>query len=153
MNKKTKFSTSSTWWLDYCIINRGIAFNRSKRNNIFFLNIFNNTNFVFFIISRYNLNNIFLYIMDNVIVKNTYYISYQSYFFDFKILIKSKFKKNIMSLTPIYGSIAWGERENKEFNKVNFLNLKDSRKLLSNYNYNKKNNYNHYSTIVNDMSI
>lgn len=153
MNKKTKFSTSSTWWLDYCIINRGIAFNRSKRNNIFFLNIFNNTNFLFFIISRYNLNNIFLYIMDNVIVKNIYYISYQSYFFDFKILVKSKFKKNIMSLSTIYGSITWGERENKEFNKVTFLNLKDSRKLLSNYNYNKKNNYNHYSTLINDMSI
>jgi len=153
MNKKTKFSTSSTWWLDYCIINRGIAFNRSKRNNIFFLNIFNNTNFLFFIITRYNLNNIFLYIMDNVIVKNIYYISYQSYFFDFKILVKSKFKKNIMSLSTIYGSITWGERENKEFNKVTFLNLKDSRKLLSNYNYNKKNNYNNYSTLINDMSI
>jgi hypothetical protein len=91
--------------------------------------------------------------MDNVIVKNIYYISYQSYFFDFKILVKSKFKKNIMSLSTIYGSITWGERENKEFNKVTFLNLKDSRKLLSNYNYNKKNNYNHYSTLINDMSI
>jgi hypothetical protein len=151
MNKKRKFSNSATWWMDYSIINRGINFSYSKYNNIFFLKINNNTNFLFFLINKYNLNSLFFYIVDSLVVKNIYYITYQSFFYDFKILVKSRFKRNIKSLSRIYGNMIWSERENKEFNKVFFLNLKDSRKLLSNYNYNNHNNYNNYSTIINDI--
>jgi hypothetical protein len=151
MNKKKKFSNSSTWWVDYSIINNGIIFSYSRYTNIYFLKINNNTNFLFFLLNKYNLNNLFFYIVDSLIVKNVYYVTYQTFFFDFKILVKSKFKVKIKSLSGIYGSMIWGERENKEFNKVSFSNLRDSRKLLSNYNYNNNNNYNNYSSIVNDI--
>jgi Ni,Fe-hydrogenase III component G len=153
MNEKKKFLNNSLWWLDYSIVNNGINFSHSKKNNIFFLKINNNTNFLFFLLNKYNLNTLYLYVLDNLIIKNKYYITYQSFFYDYKVLIQSKFKKNIKSISGVYNSMGWGERENKEFNKVTFLSLKDSRKLLSNYNYNNNNNYNNYSTIINDIKL
>jgi hypothetical protein len=152
MNKKTRnFSNNALWWLDFAIINNMFVFKYSKYNDIFFLNL--NYNFLFFILNKYNINNLFFYIVDSTIINNNYFLSYQSFFFDFKILISSKITNKVESLSNVYKGLSWVERENKEFNKINFLNLQDTRKLLSNYNYNDYNNYNNYNNIINDIQI
>jgi Ni,Fe-hydrogenase III component G len=47
----------------------------------------------------------------------------------------------------------WCEREVREFNKVNYVNLTDTRKLLSNYNYNENLQYNNFNNILNDIKV
>lgn len=49
--------------------------------------------------------------------------------------------------------MTWIEREIKEFNQINFINLIDSRKLLLNYNYNLNLDYSNYNNIINDLKI
>ena len=76
--------------------------------------------------------------MDATILEKKYYLSLQTLFYDFKILLITNIKKNLTSVSNIYYSNCWVERELKEINKINFINLKDSRKLLLNYNYNSE---------------
>lgn len=84
---------------------------------------------------------------------NTYLLAYQSIFFDFKFLIETQFKQRITSVSSIYNGALWIERETKEFNSIQYTNLLDTRKLLSNYNYNTELQYNNFSNIINDLKI
>ena len=156
MKKKNKLTNSLLWWLDFSILNTSlISFKYSNNNNIFFIKLFNFFNF--FCINKKNLNSLYFYILDCTIVNcfnsNLYYIGYQSYFFDYQILIESKFTKITNSISFIYPGISWIERELKESNDIFYLNLNDSRKLLLNYNYINSIQYNNYNNIINDLLI
>jgi len=62
---------------------------------------------------------------------------------------------NFSSLSNIYSSFTWVERELSEANNINFLNLKDGRRLLSDYNLFKTDtnsyNTNSYDTLMQDI--
>jgi Ni,Fe-hydrogenase III component G len=155
MNKKTN-TFNNIWWLEFSMLNtNNINFKYYYTNNIFFINLTNF--FYFFLINKYNTLNTLFYCVDATINqdknKKFYYISYQSFFYDLKILCEIQFKNYLQSLSGIYHSHTWVERELKETNKVFFLNLIDTRKLLSNYNYNSTINYNNYNNIINDIKI
>ena len=101
---------------------------------------------------------IYLYILDLVYFKSTassknLHVPYQSFFFDQKILISYQPIKRVESLSTLYKGSVWLERELREESRVPIQNLKDTRKLLYNYDYNKKINYNNYSYILNDTLI
>ena len=156
MIKKKKNLCNNLWWLDFSILNtNNVKFKYYYTNNIFYIKL---TNFLyFFLINKKNLNCILFYNLDKTILQkksiNKHYISLQSFFYDLKILCEITFKTYLQSLSNIYNSDTWVERELKEKNKIFFLNLSDNRKLLSNYNYNYNLNYNHFNEIINDIKI
>jgi len=156
INKNKQFSNLSIWWLDFSILNtKNTKFKYSLTNNIFYINIHNNFFLTFFIINKKNLNNLLFYILDNLVVSSEkkYFLTYNSIFFDFKIFITTKFSKQINSISKIYFGSSWQEREAKEFNNIVFIGLNDTRKLLSNYNYNTELQYNNYNNILNDIQV
>jgi Ni,Fe-hydrogenase III component G len=69
------------------------------------------------------------------------------------LLLNINVANNILSISKIYFGNTWVERELKEFNNIYFIGLIDSRKLLSNYNYNNKLNYNQFNSIISDLKI
>ena len=158
MNKKKNFSNYSLWWLDTNILNiNNLDFKYSYLNNIFFLNLDSKFYYYFFLLNNKNINTLNFYILDILNYKNVnlnnYFVSYQSIFFDFKLLVETQFEKKISSLSKIYKGALWIERETKEFSLVEYNNLIDSRKLLSNYNYNSNLQYNNFNNIINDLKI
>lgn len=147
-----------TWWLDFTIINiNSSTFKYSQINNIYYINIKENYLYFFFLINKNNVNSLNFYNLDitnyKLVNKYKYFIAYQSIFFDFKILIDTNFKNKIQSLSSINKGTLWLERENKEFSLIQYNNLNDTRKLLSNYNYNTSVQYNQFNSIINDLKI
>lgn len=143
---------SLLWWLDICILNLdSITYKYSYTNNIFFFNLNFNWFYNYFIINKYNLNTTYFYILDMLYLNNNVYISSQSFFFDIKILIESNIENFIQSISKIYPGCLWLEREMKEFSDITIFNLKDTRKLLTNYGYNKDMVYTNYNNIINDL--
>lgn len=160
MTEKKKFIHSSLWWLDVSILNNStINFKYKLKSNLFFLNLLKNFYFFYFLINKKNLNSLLFLNLDATFVNrgelSNYYLSTQTIFSDFKILVSIVLPKStyIYSLSPIYSGNTWVERELKEFYKLSFINLTDSRKLLSNYNYNNNLNYNQFNNIIQDISI
>lgn len=156
MNKKN--TNYLIWWLDFTIINlNSFSFKYSNLNNIYYINIKEKYLYFFFLINKYNLNTLNFYNLDitnyKIINEYKYFIAYQSIFFDFKILIDTKFLKYTQSLSTINKGTLWLERENKEFSLIQYQNLNDTRKLLSNYNYNNNIQYNQFNNIINDLKI
>ena len=156
MIKKNPLNLS--WWLELKIINaETLMFQYSKINNMYYLDLKENYLYYFFLLNKKNTSNLNFYITDltmfNNKTLNTYLIVYQSIFYDYKLLIQTSFKTNIQSLSSIYKGSLWIERETKEFNSINYLNILDSRKLLSNYNYNTTLEYNNFNNIINDLKI
>ena len=63
------------------------------------------------------------------------------------INLQNKKQNNITSISNIYFSSKWIERELQEFNNINFVSLIDSRRLLTDYTYSLNNkNMNNYSS-------
>lgn len=158
MNKEKKFQNYSLWWLDISILNlNNVRFKYSLLSNSYILSISEVYFYFFFLLNKKNLNTLNFYILDiltfNVKGTHSYYVNYQSLFFDFKILIETFFTKHAVSLSKVYFGSLWIERETKEFNQLNYTNLTDTRKLLLNYNYNSSLNYNNYNNILNDLNI
>lgn len=158
MNKKKSFLNYSLWWLDVNILNiNNLNFKFSFLNNIYFLQLSPKYFYYLFLLNSKNLNTLNFYLLDILVFKkiNTlnYFVAYQSIFFDFKILIETQFENKISSLSKIYQGALWIEREVKEFNDLQYFNLQDTRKLLSNYNYNTNLQYNNFNNIINDLKI
>lgn len=158
MIKTNNFKTYSLWWLDICILNSNIInFKYSYNNTNYILNLSEIYFYFFFLLNKKNLNTLNFYFLDIMLIKNAnnlnYYATYQSYFFDFKLLIETKFSKYITSISTLYSGILWVEREVREFSQSQYINLVDSRKLLSNYNYNNELLYNNYNNIINDLNL
>jgi Ni,Fe-hydrogenase III component G len=156
MNKKKIQITNNLWWLDYSILNlNSINFKYFYSNNIFSIKLKNF--YYFFLINKFNINSTYFYNLDatilNKIVNKTYVISTQTFFYDLQLLLNINVANNVLSISKIYFGNTWVERELKEFNNVYFIGLIDNRKLLSNYNYNNKLNYNQFNSIVNDLKI
>lgn len=147
-----------TWWLDFTIINVNCStFKYSLLNNIYYINIKENYLYFFFLINKNNVNSLNFYNLDitnyKIINNYKYFIAYQSIFFDFKILIDSTIHSAVQSLSSVNKGSLWLERENKEFSEIQYNNLNDTRKLLSNYNYNNSIQYNQFNNIINDLKI
>lgn len=152
---KKKLSTSNLWWLDFGILGLdNLNFYYNKFNNLQIINI--SIYFFFFLLQKKNLSVYLSYILDSTIIKHTnkYIYTYmQTHFYDNQILIKSKNSLLPISISSVYSGNNWVEREIKEFNNVFIQNMKDSRKLLLNYNYNTDLQYNNYNNIINDISL
>lgn len=158
MIKANTFKTFSLWWLDLCILNSNIInFKYSYNNANYIINLSEIYFYFFFLLNKKNLNTLNFYFLDIMLIKNanisSYYVVYQSYFFDFKLLIETRFSSYIYSLSTLYAGNLWIERETKEFSESQYINLLDSRKLLSNYNYNNDLLYNNYNNILNDLNL
>ena len=156
MNKKKIQITNNLWWLDYSILNlNSINFKYFYSNNIFSIKLKNF--YYFFLINKFNINSTYFYNLDativNKIVNKTYVISTQTFFYDLQLLLNINVANNVLSISKIYFGNTWVERELKEFNNIYFIGLIDNRKLLSNYNYNNKLNYNQFNSIINDLKI
>ncbi len=148
----------NNWWLDSAIINpQLVLFKFSLFNKTFYLNLSKKILFYFFLINKNNVNSYYFYLMDSTVVTNfekkNYLITYHSVFYDINILITSKFNNTMSSLSNIYKSSSWIERENKEFNLVLFNNLNDTRRLLTNYDNNRNLQFNNFNHILNDLHI
>lgn len=140
------------WWLEFSILTtQSISFKYNKYNNIYYLNMQNY--YYFLLLNKFNLNTLFFFLLDCTILNKKYYLSIETLFYDFKILVSSNINKSLVSVSNIFFSNSWVERELKEVNRVNFINLKDSRKLLLNYNYNSELVYSNYNNIVNDLRL
>jgi NADH:ubiquinone oxidoreductase subunit C len=63
-----------------------------------------------------------------------------------RITVNAKVLKNIKTVSTLFRSTLWVERELQEFFLVNFENLKDSRRLLTDYTYQKLLNNRVYKT-------
>jgi NADH:ubiquinone oxidoreductase subunit C len=160
MIKKRKFTNNSLWWIDFTLLNTGnTKFLYNKESNIFTLNIDKKFYFFYFVLTKYSLNILKFFNLDctfldkSTNIKNLYIIATQTIFCDYKALVTVYTDKHIDSLSTIYNGNTWVERELREFYQIFFTNLYDSRKLLSNYNYNTELSYNHFNSIVYDMSI
>lgn len=156
MTKKNPLNLS--WWLDLKILNiNTLTFSYSKINNIYSIKLNENYLFFYFLLNKKNTTSLNFYITDLTTFNNkninTYLIVYQSVYYDYKLLIQTIYKSKISSISSIYSGSLWIERETKEFNSVQYINLLDSRKLLSNYNYNNSLEYNNYNNIINDLKI
>jgi len=156
MNKKKIQITNNLWWLDYSILNlNSINFKYFYSNNIFSIKLKNF--YYFFLINKFNINSTYFYNLDatilNKIVNKTYVISSQTFFYDLQLLLNINVVNSVLSISKIYFGNTWVERELKEFNNIYFIGLIDNRKLLSNYNYNSKLNYNQFNSIINDLKI
>ena len=157
MKEKRKFTNNSLWWLDVCILNNNnFLFNYKNNNNLFYLNINNSFYYYYYLIMRKNLNTLLFLNSDITTIKSTInklYISKQSIFCDFKIMLSVNIENKINSVSTIYCGNTWLERELREFYNFFFINLVDSRKLLLNYNYNSSLNYNQFNNIISDINI
>lgn len=156
MKKQKDFSANTLWWLDTHIINTSILkFKFNKTNNLYYVNLTNAFYYYFFLLNKNNSNTLFFSNLDAVILKNTtsnyYYITTQTMFSDFKIIIYTKFNDYLQSISQVFPGNTWIERELREFNENTFLNLVDTRKLLSNYSYETNLNYVHFNEIINDI--
>jgi hypothetical protein len=156
MNKKKIQITNNLWWLDYSILNlNNINFKYFYFNNIFSIKLKNF--YYFFLINKFNINLTYFYNLDatilNKIANKTYIISTQTFFYDLQLLLNINVANSVLSISKIYFGNTWLEREIKEFNNIYFIGLIDNRKLLSNYNYNNKLNYNQFNNIINDLKI
>ena len=148
----------SLWWVDHCLITtKNTKYRYSYTDNIFFIDI-RDSYYLFFLLNKKNMYSIYLYILDLVYFKHTatskaIYVSYQSFFFDQKILLFHQPIDKVRSLSNLYKGSRWLERELREESSIPVLNLKDTRKLLHNYDYNKNLSYNNYSYILNDILV
>jgi hypothetical protein len=155
MNKKNKtFNKLNLWWSDFFILN---SYNNiikfSHINNLFYFKLHENLLFFFFLLNKKNFNTIYFYNLDAVIINKTYYIASSSFFFDLKLLLEVTHTNSLESISKVFYSFTWVERELKEFNNISFYNLKDTRKLLLNYNSNHDLTYNNYNAVINDLNI
>lgn len=96
MTKKKPLNLS--WWLDLKILNNNsINFSYSKINNIYYLNLKENSLFFYFLLNKKNTTSLNFYITDLTTFTNknisTYLIVYQSLYYDFKLLIETIYKK------------------------------------------------------------
>jgi len=156
MNKKKIQITNNLWWLDYSILNlNSINFKYFYSNNIFSIKLKNF--YYFFLINKFNINSTYFYNLDatilNKVVNKSYVISTQTFFYDLQLLLNINVANSVLSISKIYFGNTWVERELKEFNNIYFIGLIDNRKLLSNYNYNNKLNYNQFNSIISDLKI
>lgn len=60
-------------------------------------------------------------------------------------------KKQLSTISTLFKSTLWVERELQEFYNINFYNLKDSRRLLTDYTYQKSLNNKEYKTTSFDL--
>ena len=120
----------------------------------------------FFFFYRFFLSIDFAYIIDSFGTKtvnnilNTFYVC-NAFLTDSGIVLKKtvKNKNSSESISNIWSSNIWAEREASEFNKLEFTCLGDSRRLLTDYFYTKeypethKVNFLYYNYYFNDILI
>lgn len=88
---------------------------------------------------------------NNIIITNTITCYSSSIYMILHTNINTKIKYK--SLSPFYQSFTWMERELKEFSSIQIINLRDTRRLLTDYTSNLTNNYNliSYNNLTQDL--
>jgi len=155
MNAKY-FQPTVLWWVDFSIILNTPLFFYQKFTNNFYLKLSEKSYYFYYLISLNHINSFFFYILDLTTInlkKKQLVTSTQSIFFDYKVTTTVNSSKDIHSISKLNKGSTWLERENKEMNLVNYINLLDSRKLLLNYNYNQEILYHNFNHIINDISL
>lgn len=131
---------------------KNININSIQYSNLY--NIFINNNFFLYILALKTMIKSNIFLVDSSISKDNYI----NYFFSdvlngtrYNLLYKVKNNSNITSISSIYNSSVWVERELSEFNKINFIGIKDSRRLLTDYTIFNINNNNSFNTIISEL--
>ena len=151
-----KLNLVTTWWVDAYILNTNFnKFLYNKINNYHYISITPNFLYIYLLLNKKHINTLMFNNLDTAIIKNLKlaYYSLQTFFFDYKILVHIKYNTYLFSSSTIYSGNLWLERELKEMNNINFIQLLDTRKLLSNYTYNTNLIYNNYNVILNEVLI
>lgn len=155
MNAKY-FRPSNLWWIDFSIIFNTCLFFTQQYTNNFYLQVPNRVHFYYYLLILNHINSFLFYILDSTRIdkKNSkLIINHQSIFFDYQVTSITCINKKISSISKINKGSAWSEREDRELNDTNYINLLDSRKLLLNYNYNSDISYSGFNQIVNDIYL
>ena len=148
-----------TWIINFditCLLNiknNNLLFftsNVNNSNNLFIKNTQNNLLYLINSLRVNYLNQFFAVDISNIKYCNNTNLIYifSCYLTNYKIILISLLNKiNILpSYSNIYLNFSWVERELKEFSDLFFNNLKDSRRLLTDYSYSSYINYKDYNT-------
>ena len=111
-------------------------------------------NYLHFLLLKNTLNNLFFFKDLTFLTKTKQLIyCYSCFLTGSKLSVFKKSKKNVVSLSNIFFSQNWFEREISECNLIFFINLKDNRKLLTDYGYRNDHNslsYSQYNGVLNE---
>lgn len=155
MNAKY-FRPSTMWWVDFSIIFNNYLFLNQQYTNNFYLQLSTKNHFYYYLLILNHINSFLFYILDSSTVnlkKNQLIINHQSIFFDYQVTTLTSINKKINSISKLNKGSTWLEREDKELNNTNYVNLADSRKLLLNYNYNLEVSYTGFNQIISDIYL
>ncbi len=155
MNAKY-FRPSTMWWVDFSIIFNNYLFLNQQYTNNFYLQLSTKNHFYYYLLILNHINSFLFYILDSSTVnlkKNQLIINHQSIFFDYQVTTLTSINKKINSISKLNKGSTWLEREDKELNNTNYVNLADSRKLLLNYNYNLEISYTGFNQIISDIYL
>ena len=150
------FQSNTLWWVDLAIILNSCVFLCQQYSNNYYIMLANKVHYYYYLFTLTNINSFVFYVLDITAVKcklPKVFTTHQSYFFDYQVTTITSIHNSVASISQINRGSSWLERENKELNKVNYVNLLDSRKLLLNYNYNLNVYYSSFNQIINDNSL
>lgn len=151
-----KLNLLTIWWTDAYILNTNCSkFLFNKFNNYYHITATPFFMYIILLLNKKHVNSLAFSNLDMATLpefKSVYY-SLQTFFFDYKILIHIKYLTNLYSSSLVYNGNLWLEREVKEMNLINFIQLPDTRKLLSNYTYNTDLIYTNYNTVLNEVLV
>ena len=151
-----KINTLAMWWFDTCVLNTNYSsFYYNKIDNYYYITTSPLHIYIYMLINKKHVNSLLFSTVDATLLTEykLFYYVLQTFFYDYKIMLFTTYIKNLLTLSTVYTGNTWLERELKEMHNVAFLQLLDTRKLLSNYTYNTKLTYNHYSNIVNEVLV
>lgn len=158
VKKKFNFKNYKLWWIDFnYTCNSIIKF--KYINNINIIHIQKQDSIIFFLYLIKNIQSLFFYLLDfsknfeKIKSLSQVYINFQSIFYSFSFLLYFYYTNFLYSISSIFNGSLWLEREFSERYAINFLNIKDSRKLLYSYNYNKDLYFTNYNHIISDIYI
>lgn len=153
-NKLKKQFFINYWWVDLFFYNiKNVKFNYINKNDKDILLSNNSHLFIYTLTLKYNFYLLKFFLYDLSFLNNNFYYIFETYFFNIKLTFKYKKNSKVnMSISNIFNSAVWSERELKELNNITLTGLKDTRKLLNNYNNNSI-QYNNYNNINYDYNI
>lgn len=134
-------------------------FFKNTKQSANYLNIFlkNNIYFYFVLFLKLSTRNVY-FPLDLSFLTNHFHTilsCYEKRYFLNLMVYSNDNIKSIVSLSPIYRSFVWVERETKEFSSITIHKLLDSRRLLTDYTVFKSDDIkyqtNSYNLLINDI--
>lgn len=135
-------------WDNLLFYNLNFYFKTNDFTNKIFINLLKNNYYNYSLINLLNFTNFFfLYEIVANKAQNIINISvlFNCFITNLNLIYLINIKNKIKSISNIYPSSIWIERELKEMNNIFFIDLKDSRRLLTDY-FQFEQNFNCYKT-------